>query len=254
MYHSILTRPLRIAMIMAAGYGTRMNGLTDDLPKPLLPLNADLCILDVVLHKLARSGIERVVVNAHHHAELLEAHLGRGERYGLELILSPEPELLGSGGGIANAEKHFNDETILVVNADTLCDINLGLFFRDHRQHDALATMNVIPSRNTRDYSLCTFDDQFRLTGFLPRDVEIPEGQLTGIFTGHQILSPEARRYLRPQHQSVIQRFYSPALKEGRYIRTAPFDGEWIDVGTRDFYESLVRRIAAGEVDLNRFM
>ncbi len=244
---------LRIAMIMAAGFGTRMGNLTKDIPKPLLCLG-DYRIIELVLIKLANQGIERVVINLHHFADKFQSTLGDGSRYGLEIIFSHEPEILGSGGGIANAERHFDGESILVVNADVLCDINLGEFYKYHCETGALATMNVLPSRNTADYTLVKYHPDFRLETFLDKNVTLAESDLTGIFTGHQVLSPEARGYLKPEFQSVINRFYKTAIAEGKNVMIHPFTGTWIDVGTAEFYHEFNRQIRSGEVDLRKFM
>ncbi len=244
---------LRIAMIMAAGYGTRMGQLTVDMPKPLLPLN-DLRIIEVVLLKLANQGIERVVINLHCFADKMKFCLGDGRRYGLEIVFSEEPQILGSGGGIANAEPHFDSETILVLNADVLSDIDIRKLYLHHRESGALASMSVLPSENNIDYTLVKYTSQNELAGFLDFGEALPENLLTGIYMGYQILSPQARRYLRPEFQSVINRFYKKAIEQQKKINIYPFLGSWIDVGTESFYHSIREQIKHGELDLKKFM
>jgi len=244
---------LRTAMILAAGYGTRMADLTRELPKPLLPLNG-MPIIEVVIRKLARQGIERAVVNLHYLPEKMREFLGDGSRFGLEVLFSEEPELLGSGGGIANAEKYFNGETILAANADVLCDLDIGEFYDFHCRSGALATMAVQPSSNHRDYSLALFDAANSLKNFLGKNEEIPRDVHAGIFTGYQILTPGARAYLKPENQSIITELYRKALGRGERIAVFPFTGRWIDVGEREFYLALLQKIRAGEVDLADFI
>lgn len=244
---------LRTAMILAAGYGTRMADLTRELPKPLLPLNG-MPIIEVVIRKLARQGIERAVVNLHYLPEKMREFLGDGSRFGLEVLFSEEPELLGSGGGIANAEKCFNGETILAANADVLCDLAIGEFYDFHCRSGALATMAVQPSSNHRDYSLALFDAANSLKNFLGKNEEIPRDVHAGIFTGYQILTPGARAYLKPENQSIITELYRKALGGGERIAVFPFTGRWIDVGEREFYLALLQKIRAGEVDLADFI
>ena len=243
---------LRIAMIMAAGYGTRMGRLTQKLPKPLLPMNG-FRIIDIILHKLAHQGIERAVINLHYLPHLVEDFLGDGKRYGLELIYSEEADILGSGGGIANAEQYFEDETILVVNADTLNTLDIATFYRYHCQTEALATMHVLPSQNNHDYTLVLFDGDNRLQRILGRDKAIPPELSSGIFTGYQILSPQARAYLTPVNQSIITNLYLRGVEEGKMINVFPRETQWIDIGTANFYHTLVKRIQAGEFDLEVF-
>jgi len=244
---------LRIAMIMAAGFGTRMGQLTVDLPKPLLPLN-DWRIIEVVLLKLANQGIQRVIINLHCFADKMKSCLGDGRRYGLELIYSEEPQILGSGGGIANAEPHFDGETILILNADVLSDIDIRKLYSHHRESGSLASMSVLPSQNNIDYTLVKYTAQNGLAGFMDIGEPLPENFLTGIFMGYQVLSPQARRYLRPEFQSVINRFYKKAIEQQKRINIYPFLGTWIDVGTASFYHTFREQIRLGEVDLKKFM
>ena len=240
-------------MIMAAGFGTRMGELTQDIPKPLLPLG-NYRIIELVLIKLANQGIRRAVINLHHFADLIKEQIGDGQRYGLEVIYSDEQEIMGSGGGIAYAENHFEGETILVANADVLCDIDIRQLYAFHCQTRASATMNVLPSLNTSDYTLVKYRSNYRLETFLNKDAMLSHGDLTGIFTGHQILSPEARGYLKPEYQSVINRFYKKALAQDKRIMIHPFSGTWIDVGTAEFYRTFQQQIHDGIVDLRRFL
>ena len=243
---------IRIAMIMAAGYGTRMGKLTQQLPKPLLPLNG-WRIIDVVLTKLERQGFHRVVINLHHLPEVVREHILK-HKWKMEICFSEEEELLGSGGGIANAEPFFEGETILAVNGDVLCDIDLQELFAYHNRHSPLATMAVLPSTNNRDYSLVVYDHENKLWGFLAKDAEIPKPFISGIFTGYHILTPQARGYLQPQQQSIITRFYSKALREGKPIKIFPFHGRWLDVGTEAFYRSVREKVQKGEISLSSFV
>ena len=106
------------AMVLAAGLGTRMRPLTDKLPKALVTV-AGRTLLDRVLDKLAQAGVERAVVNVHHFADQVEAHLKT--RTDLEILISDEREtLLDSGGGIQHARPLLGEDPILVANIDSL--------------------------------------------------------------------------------------------------------------------------------------
>ncbi len=242
---------IRIAMMMAAGYGTRMGNLTRQLPKPLLPLNG-WRIIDVILKKLERQGFKRVVINLHYLPELVRSHI-KSKQWKMEICFSEEAELLGTGGGIAKAEPFFEGETILTVNADVLCDIDLQEFISYHNRFHPLATMAVLPSGNNWDYSLVVFDEENNLHGFLAKNEKIPPSLHSGIFIGYQLLTPEARRYLSQTPQSIITEFYSRALQGDKPLKIYPFNGRWIDVGTEAFYLSLRKKIQNGEINLETF-
>lgn len=112
-----MTAP-KAAMVLAAGLGTRMRPLTDDRPKALVEV-AGKPLIDHTLDRLVEAGVERAVVNVHHFADLMEAHLAR--RDNLEIIISDEREgLLDSGGGIAKAMPHLGLEPFFVANTDNV--------------------------------------------------------------------------------------------------------------------------------------
>jgi len=105
------------AMILAAGLGTRMRPLTDNIPKPLVQVHQK-ALIEYKLEAARKSGIKSVVVNVHYMADQLEEYLNNID--GLEIIISDEREmLLDSGGGIFNALSHLGNEAFLVMNSDT---------------------------------------------------------------------------------------------------------------------------------------
>lgn len=106
------------AMVLAAGLGTRMLPLTETKPKALVEV-AGRTLLDRVLDKLAQAGVRRAVINVHHFADLVEAHLR--SRTDLEILISDERQgLLDSGGGIQNARALLGEDPIFVANIDSL--------------------------------------------------------------------------------------------------------------------------------------
>lgn len=105
------------AMVLAAGLGTRMRPITDAKPKPLVEV-AGRTLVDHVLDKLAEGGIAKAVVNVHHHAEQMEAHLAGRTSPAIE-ISDEREKLLDSGGGVAKALPRLSGDAIFVLNADT---------------------------------------------------------------------------------------------------------------------------------------
>ncbi len=114
--------------VLAAGRGERMRPLTDDTPKPLLPVGGKPLIA-WHLERLAAAGFTEVIINHAHLGEKIEAALGDGSRWRLKIRYSPEPPgALETAGGIANALPLLGDEAFLVVNGDVYCDIDFGRF------------------------------------------------------------------------------------------------------------------------------
>ena len=109
---------IRRAMIMAAGLGTRMRPLTDDRPKPLIPVGGKP-LIDHALDRLVAAGVELAVVNLHYKADMLRAHLDK--RRDIEIRYSAEDDaLLDTGGGVVKALPHFQNEPFFILNSDSI--------------------------------------------------------------------------------------------------------------------------------------
>lgn len=121
-----MTKPPRptTAFVLAAGLGTRMRPLTNDIPKPLVPL-AGRPLIDHVLDRLAEAGITRAVVNVHHYAGKLEAHLK--QRTAPEIVISDERGLLlETGGGVMHARDKIGPDPFLIHNSDSVWIEGIG--------------------------------------------------------------------------------------------------------------------------------
>ncbi len=239
-------------MIMAAGLGTRMQTLTNSLPKPLLRIGK-FTLLEIALRKLKNSGIRRVAINVHYKKEEIKSYLAQQPVEGLDIFISEEETLMGTGGGIAKAEPFFQGETILVLNPDVLCDISIARFTRFHFASGAIASMALLPSRDFRNYGLVIYTQQNRIESFQLRNQPIPPGALSGIFTGYQILSPDARSYLVARASSIISSFYLKALYDRQPIAAYLHDGEWVDVGTKPQYSDTILLHENGQFNPERY-
>lgn len=121
------------AMILAAGRGERMRPLTDTLPKPLLRAGGK-SLIEYHLENLAQAGFVEIVINHAHLGQMIEAALGNGERYGVDIRYSHEPVALETAGGIAQAlsilkdgsKNNEGEQPFLTVNADIYCDIDFS--------------------------------------------------------------------------------------------------------------------------------
>jgi mannose-1-phosphate guanylyltransferase len=130
------------AFLLAAGLGTRLRPVTDTVPKCLVEVGGRP-MLDIWLDALAKAGVDEVLVNTHHLAEMVEGHVVA--RSALPAVrLSHEPVLLGSAGTLlANRDLVADDDMFLVVNADNLTDFDLGTLVDAHRANGMIATLTV---------------------------------------------------------------------------------------------------------------
>lgn len=156
----------RTAFVFAAGLGTRLKPLTDNMPKALVPYHGRP-LLESLLLKLKSSGYSRVVINVHHFADMIEDFVRENGGFGLDIVFSDERELLrDTGGGLYHArtliETNNPDSKFLIHNVDIVSTLDLDWFYSQHRDGD-LATL-LVSHRQTQRYLL--FDDQMRLVGW----------------------------------------------------------------------------------------
>ncbi|MDT7542878.1 MAG: mannose-phosphate guanylyltransferase [Acidobacteriota bacterium] len=146
------------AMILAAGYGTRLWPLTIDRAKPALPFMGRP-LVGYVAEYLARHGCREIVVNLHHRPESVRAALGDGSRFGVRLTYVEEPTILGTSGALDNAREFFEDDTFIVINGKLATDIDLNAALRTHRETRALATLVLRANAARERYSVVDVQD-----------------------------------------------------------------------------------------------
>lgn len=154
------------AMILAAGFGTRLKPLTDNLPKALVPFKKGTMI-SYQIEKLKTSGVKEIVINVHHFSELMIKYFQEKD-FGVKIDIIAEEEILGTGGGILNAKEFLQTEDyFLVVNVDVYTNLDFELFINDYKTHKPFA-MLAVQKRLTSRY--LEFDDNFMLKGRVKSD------------------------------------------------------------------------------------
>ncbi len=145
------------AMILAAGLGTRLQPITLYRPKALVEINGQT-LLETAITKIKESGINRIVINVHHFAEMIIEYVRSKNSFGIEVLFSDETQqLLDTGGALLKAADMLKStKNILIYNVDIISDINLNSFFEEHLNNNALATLAV--NKRPADRNLL-FDD-----------------------------------------------------------------------------------------------
>lgn len=135
--------------ILAAGFGSRLKPLTDNLPKALIPYKGKPMIENVIT-KLTSQGINEIVINTHHHADRMNEYFSsrRGKE---DITLVYESRILGTGGALKNAEKYLVDaENFFIYNTDVDSDVDLEEFSNFHLENEGIATLCVQQRKTTR--------------------------------------------------------------------------------------------------------
>ncbi len=218
------------AMILAAGLGTRLRPFTDESPKCLLPV-ANRPQIEFILELLLRSGVSDVVINLHNFVEPVRSRLGSLYRDLMNVTYSVEAEILGTGGGLKKVEDFFDEDPFILINADTLIDLDLAGAIRRHIGCGAVATMVVREWEEGAGFGRVEMDGEGRIRRMLAR--QPGEGLTPVIFTGVHVLSRRVFDYLPAGRFSCINRDgYRSMLDAGERVYGFRTSGYWRDVGT----------------------
>ena len=239
------------AMIFAAGLGTRLKPITDTLPKALVPVGGKT-LLEHVATKLASQGFDELVINVHHHADMIIDYLKEKKNFGLNIQISDERAmLLDTGGGIRKASQLLNDgQPFLVHNVDILSNADLKGLYEQHLNSKNAVTL-LVNERETSRYLL--FDENQRMCGWLNKktgEVKSPIFDFCACdyrryaFSGIHVISPDIFRWMEEYPEKFpIMDFYIENLINFRIGAWVKDDLKMIDVGKLDTLKEAEERI-----------
>jgi NDP-sugar pyrophosphorylase family protein len=219
------------ALILAAGFGTRLLPHTRTIPKPLFTLGG-IPILKHTIDRLIACGCRRILINTHHLSHQITDFLaGLNTGPDVDVRQVHEPRILDTGGAIANVEHLMANGCFFVINSDIVTDIDLKSVWRFHQKTRALATL-VLHDRDP--YNQVTMDADRWITGF-----RSPGQGLA--FTGIQVLSPDIFDHLPEEPVFSSIDWYSRLCRAGGINAYVARDLFWEDLGTIDTYSRTAR-------------
>jgi NDP-sugar pyrophosphorylase family protein len=237
---------IRHALILTAGLGTRLRPLTDVRAKPAIPVAGEPMIRRIASW-LVSNGVTDLVLNLHHRPETLAAVLGDGSDLGARVRYSWElPRILGSAGGPRLARAIVGAGTFLIVNGDTLTDVDLARLEEAHAASGAAVTLALVPNREFLRYGGVQLDARGRVTGFIRKG---PAAAGSHHFIGVQIVDGrvfdgvepgEAARSIGGVYDALI------ASRPGA-VRGVVSEAAFYDVGTPADYWRTSQAFAAAE-------
>jgi NDP-sugar pyrophosphorylase family protein len=223
------------AIVLSAGYGTRLWPLTEDRTKPAIPILGKP-LVGYVAEYLAGYGIDEIVVNLHHRPESVRRALGDGSRFGVTLHYVDEPEILGTSGALDNTRAFFERETFVVVNGKIITDIDLNAALDTHRKSNAIATLVLLPNaRRERFSAVETEGGLIKKFGGMP--VDSGSGPVPLMFTGIHILEPRILDYVpRGVFSDSVIHVYPKAIAAGEILVGHVAAGKWRELSTLKRY------------------
>jgi aminoglycoside/choline kinase family phosphotransferase/GTP:adenosylcobinamide-phosphate guanylyltransferase len=230
------------ALILSAGYGTRLRPYSDLTPKPMFTL-AGQPLLDLHIRMLENTNCRAVAVNTHHLNESIEDFIGR-QRYAIPVHLYHEPELLGTGGAIKNLADFWEDEPFMVINSDIFHEFDLDAIFAFHCSHSHPATVVLW---NDANFNSVLVDKHDCVKSFRRRHLgRISSGDRYLTFTGIQVLDSEFLGYIPADRPFDSIDAYSEMMAAGHTVKSyRPRQGSWADLGTPGRYRLMARKMTA---------
>lgn len=223
------------AIVLSAGYGTRLWPLTEDRTKPAIPILGKP-LVGYVAEYLAGYGIDEIVVNLHHRPESVHRALGDGSRFGVRLHYVEEPVILGTSGALDNTRSFFEGETFVVVNGKIITDIDLSAALETHRKSNALATLVLLPNARRERFSVVETEDG-RIKGFAGMPVDSGAGPVPLMFTGIHIMEPRILEYVpRGIFSDSVIHVYPTAMANGEILAAHVAAGKWRELSTLKRY------------------
>ena len=243
------------AMVLCAGFGTRLRPLTDKLPKPLVPL-CGVPLLRYNFALLKNAGVREVVVNTHHLANAMEegaVRIARDLGIGLQ-VSREEKHILGTGGGVRKAQAMLGSGTFLLLNGDMIFDVDLASALAAHRAAGATATMVLAPYPKGATYGAVEVDKEMNVRRIAGRGAAAEPSLRKMHFTGVHVLEPALLARLPADGESDINRTaYVRLIHDGGKVLGFLQQGYWGDLGAP---RSLLRAhldVLQGKVPLARF-
>jgi NDP-mannose synthase len=222
--------PARHAVVLAGGKGTRLRPYTTTLPKPLVPVGDDFSILEIVLRQLAWRGFGRATLAIGHQGSLIQAVVGDGSQWGLDVDYAAEDQPLGTMGPVVRLLDRL-PEHFLVLNGDILTDLDFGAVLATHAASGAPLTIATYARQVDVDFGVLEVSDD-RVVGFHEKP-KLSYSVSMGVYG----LSRATLANYAPDRPLGFDELVLDLLANGRHPLSLPFDGYWLDIGRPDDYD-----------------
>jgi NDP-sugar pyrophosphorylase family protein len=235
------------ALVLTAGLATRLRPLSFVRAKAALPV-AGIPLIHRILRTLSSAGVRDVVLNLHHLPHTLTRVCGDGSSLGVRIRYSWEVPVLGSAGGPKRAIPLLQpNSTFLIVNGDTLTDVDVSAFVDAHRRSGALVTMAVVPNTEPNKYGGIALDDDGVFIGFVPRGSTEPSWHFVGVQAAEPAVFDTTPANVPHEVRTV---YPSVAAAHPGSVRAYRTTAAFMDIGTpADYFDASLRLAAQEGVD-----
>lgn len=221
---------MTVGILLVGGFGTRLKPLTDEMPKPMLPI-AGIPVTEHQLLAAKKAGITTLVLATSYLSEVFTPYFGDGSKWGMRLLYAVEKEPLGTGGAIRNAAELLDsDDDVVIFNGDIISHHDIAAQVKFHQEKNADATLHLIKVEDARAFGCVPIGSDGRVSAFLEK-MENPVTNL--INAGCYVFTRAAINEIPLGKVVSVERETFPQLVEsGRPIFGYEDQSYWLDVGT----------------------
>lgn len=238
----VATEPLELdAVIMAGGQGKRLRPLTEDLPKPMLPVGGRP-LMELIIDQLKQTGIKKINITTHYKPEKIIEHFGNGNKFGVDLNYVQENQPLGTAGALGLMERP--EKPILVMNGDILTKVNFKAMMEFHQEHNADLTMAVRQHLINVPYGVIECDEEK-----ISQIKEKPQIKLF-VNAGIYLLEPSVFDFIPSGDFFNMTDLIQWLLDAGKNVVSFPVGEYWLDIGQYNDYNQAKSDVNEGRMKI----
>ncbi len=239
------------AVLLVGGRGTRLRPLTNNIPKPMLPVAG----VPFTEHQIARAraaGVTRVVLSTSYRAEVFSEYFGDGSDFGVEMVYAPEESPLGTGGAIRNVTRFLRsgpEDPVLIFNGDVLSGLDIAGLVAHWRRAGAAVALYLTRVPDPRAFGLVPTNAEGRVTAFLEKPTSPAEIVTDQINAGCYVFRRSVIDRIPPGRVVSVERETFPELlADGANVIGVVDDAYWLDLGTPAAFVEGSRDIVTGRI------
>jgi len=222
--------------IMAGGFGSRLRPLTDNCPKPMLPIGSKP-MLEILVERFARQGFINFIFSTHYMPEVITEYFGDGGKWGVNITYVYEELPLGTGGALGLLPRDLSDLSIIMVNGDVLTDLDFNSLLDFHNKHNFDATMCVREQEYQIHYGVVESDKNLVI-----RMREKPT-YYHDINMGIYVVSSNCFRDVKENLKVDMPSYLEERVKGDKKVGLMKYQGYWLDIGRMEDYKKAQRDI-----------
>jgi mannose-1-phosphate guanylyltransferase/phosphomannomutase len=237
------------AVVMAGGFGTRIQPLTNSRPKPMLPI-INKPMMEHTMMMLKDLGITEFIVLLYFKPEIIKDYFGDGSDFGIKITYVVPDDDYGTAGAVKLAEEHIGDDNFIIISGDLVTNFDFQKIFDYHAEKKSKLTITLTSVDNPLEFGVVIANEEGKIEKFLEKP-SWGEVFSDTINTGIYIIEPEILEYIpRNENYDFSKDLFPSLMREGIELMAGHAEGYWRDVGNPESYRDVYNDILTGKIDL----